>query len=196
MSHHLWCHYFKDKCCLSKFHYEFGCVCRSRLICGIRCWSWWGTLYKTIASIVIEINQKCYRWLNNYKRLVSKLLRHFVVRRWITTTNAIFSSTKSLRNCSAAFAHSESCLAENNFNPNPVDIVEFCRMTILELDCADSAFAANNTTCQNEQDAINASRRIRPTLETLCAAVGSGSTSVVTSFFAVIVMACVSLIQW
>lgn len=66
-------------------------------------------------------------------------------------------------------------------------------MAILELHCVDGAFAA--TTCPSEQDAIDAAGRIRPILETICAALESASTFVVASFFTVIIMACSSLIQ-
>lgn len=67
-------------------------------------------------------------------------------------------------------------------------------MTLVELNCADSTFAAN-TTCPGEQDAIDASGRLRPILETICAALESNATFVVASFVTVIIMACFSLIQ-
>lgn len=72
-------------------------------------------------------------------------------------------------------------------------------MALIELDCVDSTFAAD-TTCNasepSEQAAIDAAGRIKPFIVTICAALESDATFVVSSFFTVIIMVCLSFTQW
>lgn len=110
-------------------------------------------------------------------------------------TQLTLTLTKSITNCPSALSFYLNCLSENNHNPNTVDEFVFCKMAMIELDCAESTFAAN-TACAGEQDAVDAARRIRPLFESICAAVHNAATFIASSFFTVIIVACLCLTQW
>lgn len=88
--------------------------------------------------------------------------------------------------------HNVNCLVDNDYNSNPPG--ELCAMARIELNCWDSAFAVS-TLCPGRQEAIDAARRYRELIDSICDSLVSAAASVVMGFFTVILVAFANLLH-